>query len=494
MGQRRRLIWLTVLLWIACGHALAAGPVRCAISQVSAQGSDITAYLEAFNADGQPASSLSSSELSAAIQNEPLKVSQVSSLDSSGEGVAYIFLVDISRSIGAGQFAQIKQAIANWIDGLNSADRMALFTFGSSYKQVAAFTSDKAKLKSVVARLQATDLQTKLYLALYNALGLSRQETAGLPSRRAIVILSDGKDEGSGITEQDVVNQIAQSHTPIYAIGYSRLPMNQKETYLGVLKRLSTLSKGNYEDAVNLKTAYAEMEDTIRDVYVVRLDCVGCQPDAKPHPLELKLGSNGPSCGVIDVNVVAPSAEATSQNPPNQQPGHDGNQDHGNDVWKLILSWKVLLSVAVVIAGSITVVFVVRKPPPEPVTFHPPVTEVVTGTKVVEVAVAFAPGRRIQLTVVAGKERGRTYNLSPTGKSVIGRDRDCDVSFPDDSEMSGHHFQLSLAGSFVEVADLGSTNGTLLNGAELVSSHRVEDGDLVRAGRTELRINIDGAT
>jgi pSer/pThr/pTyr-binding forkhead associated (FHA) protein len=56
--------------------------------------------------------------------------------------------------------------------------------------------------------------------------------------------------------------------------------------------------------------------------------------------------------------------------------------------------------------------------------------------------------------------------------------------------MSAKHYELILAGEHVEVLDLGTTNGTLLNGARLVTQQRLEDGDLIRAGRTEIRINF----
>jgi pSer/pThr/pTyr-binding forkhead associated (FHA) protein len=45
-------------------------------------------------------------------------------------------------------------------------------------------------------------------------------------------------------------------------------------------------------------------------------------------------------------------------------------------------------------------------------------------------------------------------------------------------------------GDHVEVQDLGSTNGTLLNGAQLLTQQRIEDGDWIRAGLTEVRINF----
>ena len=94
--------------------------------------------------------------------------------------------------------------------------------------------------------------------------------------------------------------------------------------------------------------------------------------------------------------------------------------------------------------------------------------------------------------MVAGKEHGRVDHINLIEKSVIGRDKGCDVSFQDDAEMSARHCELIQAGGYIEVRDLGTTNGTLLNGARLVAEQRVEDGDLIRAGRTEFRINIGG--
>jgi hypothetical protein len=492
MGQRRRLALLVSLLWLACGVALASEPGRFAISQISAQPPVVTVYLDVLDENGEPPVLLRASELTASIRGEAVKVSQVTPFEASGEGVAYIFLVDVSKSIGAAQFAEIQQAIGTWIDGLKSADRMALFTFGSQYKQMVPFTSDKVRLKSVVQTLKATDPQTKFYLALNNAMNLSRQSTEGQPARRAIVILTDGKDEGSGITAEDVRDLIQQSHVPIYAIGYSRLPAQEREKYLDVLSRFATLSGGIYAPAANLGTAYQEMEGTIRRVFVLRLDCAGCRTDSQVHPLEITLASGGSArTSSMNVNLVAPAPplpKATTQ-PATEIPSRD------EPLVKLLLSWKVLLPLASVIGILVTLMIVQhKKSSPLPPKREGPVIVADSEASPVPGPVPVVGGKRIQLTVVAGKQRGREQNLNLAGKAVIGRDQGCDASFPDDTEMSGRHFQLALVGKYVEVLDLGSSNGTLLNGAPLVTSRRVEDGDLVRAGRTELRINIDGGT
>lgn len=96
----------------------------------------------------------------------------------------------------------------------------------------------------------------------------------------------------------------------------------------------------------------------------------------------------------------------------------------------------------------------------------------------------------VELTVLSGSERGRVDKVKLSSRIVVGRDKNCDVSYPADVEMSSKHFELTLVGNHVEVQDLGSTNGTLLNGAQLVTEQRLEDGDWIRAGLTEVRINF----
>jgi VWFA-related protein len=485
MGERRRIVLLILLLWVASNKAGAGEPGRFAISQASIRPPDITVYLDLLDGNGEPPGQLPASDISAAIQGEALKVAQVMSFDASGEGVAYVVLVDVSKSIGTSQFTQIRNAIDNWIEGLRSADRMAIFTFGQQYKQLIDFTDDKAKLKAALQNARPTDLQTKLYLALNNAVNLIQRTETGLPNRRVIVVLTDGKDEGSGITADDVRDLIQQSHVPIYAIGYSRLPVQERQQYLEVLNRFATLSGGSYGPAASLQTAYEDMQRTIRGVFVVRLICDGCRADSQSHPLNITLTTGK----IVRTDRFAVSLIAPPPPPPAPQ----------EPWWKVALSLKVVLLVilAVSIAISVGVVFRVQliswiwgSPSPPP----PIVDPVIIASKTVSAPqpIPRTRGRSIQLTVVAGKEHGRVDHINLIEKSVIGRDKGCDVSFQDDAEMSARHCELIQAGGYIEVRDLGTTNGTLLNGARLVAEQRVEDGDLIRAGRTEFRINIGG--
>jgi pSer/pThr/pTyr-binding forkhead associated (FHA) protein len=87
---------------------------------------------------------------------------------------------------------------------------------------------------------------------------------------------------------------------------------------------------------------------------------------------------------------------------------------------------------------------------------------------------------RVTLTV-----DGRTIPVT-TGKVVVGRSRECDVRL-DDGNVSRRHFELVHEGpSTWFVVDLGSTNGTEVNGRKVQRRTQLDDGDRITIGGTEL--------
>lgn len=80
---------------------------------------------------------------------------------------------------------------------------------------------------------------------------------------------------------------------------------------------------------------------------------------------------------------------------------------------------------------------------------------------------------------------GKIFPLSPT--TVIGRSTECDVSL-NDSFLSLEHARLELRDGLWVLDDLNSTNGTYLNGFEVRAATEIQDGDVVRIGRVELKL------
>lgn len=73
---------------------------------------------------------------------------------------------------------------------------------------------------------------------------------------------------------------------------------------------------------------------------------------------------------------------------------------------------------------------------------------------------------------------------------TIGRLPDCGVVLSD-ANVSRHHAELRRAGTEVLVADLGSTNGTMVNGAP-ATDQPLQDGDVITVGSTAIRFEMAG--
>ena len=92
------------------------------------------------------------------------------------------------------------------------------------------------------------------------------------------------------------------------------------------------------------------------------------------------------------------------------------------------------------------------------------------------------------LVVIEGPDRGLVASLS-AGTTAVGRDASCGISLSDLQSSRRHAEFLSREG-VCEVIDLGSSNGTLVNG-ERIKRRPLADGDLVTVGNTTLRFRLN---
>ncbi|MBB5871063.1 hypothetical protein F4553_004442 [Allocatelliglobosispora scoriae] len=97
------------------------------------------------------------------------------------------------------------------------------------------------------------------------------------------------------------------------------------------------------------------------------------------------------------------------------------------------------------------------------------------------------PGGARNVRLVAGD--GRTYPLA-IGSTVIGRGDQANLRLPDVG-ISRRHARLDFDGGQVVLTDLGSTNGTMVNG-QRVSAVALNPGDMVQIGTTTLTFRVDG--
>ncbi|HWB55818.1 MAG TPA: FHA domain-containing protein [Gaiellaceae bacterium] len=81
---------------------------------------------------------------------------------------------------------------------------------------------------------------------------------------------------------------------------------------------------------------------------------------------------------------------------------------------------------------------------------------------------------------------GKTFDAGPV-PVTIGRAEDNLVVISADDYASGHHARVEAGLDGTWVFDLGSTNGTYVNGERIDGRRRLREGDVLQVGDTELR-------
>src|SRR5579862_823068 len=86
----------------------------------------------------------------------------------------------------------------------------------------------------------------------------------------------------------------------------------------------------------------------------------------------------------------------------------------------------------------------------------------------------------VKLLVVQGRPEGKSLRF-PQGEYVFGRGTECHVR-PNSDWVSRQHCLLRITAEGAFLRDLGSRNGTLINGARFVEERRLQHGDQVQVG------------
>jgi len=127
------------------------------------------------------------------------------------------------------------------------------------------------------------------------------------------------------------------------------------------------------------------------------------------------------------------------------------------------------------------------QPPP---TAPPPLAETIAMPARPQPASSVAAGPQGELTIETGPDAGHTHR---TGDHAVrmGRSPDNDVILRDPAT-SGHHARLELRDEQFWIVDLGSTNGTFVNG-ESIQEKQLGHGDRLTIGQNSIHFALLGA-
>jgi Ca-activated chloride channel family protein len=193
--------------------------------------------------------------------------------------------IDISASMEK-SLPKAQEAALRFLEGtVKPRDRAAIITFNDHPNLVVKFTHDLKDLAGGLAGLKA-----ERGTALYDSLVYSFYTFNGLKGRRALLLLSDGRDEGSRFTWEETLEFARRAGVTVYSIGLG------EDVEKGKLKRLSEETGGRAffpRDAGELPAIYAAIEEELRSQYLIAYQSATLRKDPGFRTVDLKVVKSG---------------------------------------------------------------------------------------------------------------------------------------------------------------------------------------------------------
>jgi pSer/pThr/pTyr-binding forkhead associated (FHA) protein len=98
---------------------------------------------------------------------------------------------------------------------------------------------------------------------------------------------------------------------------------------------------------------------------------------------------------------------------------------------------------------------------------------------------------QVKLVVLSGRPQGKSL-LFPVGAYMFGRGTECHIR-PNSELVSRQHCQLLVSEEKAILKDLGSRNGTLLNGEAVVGERPLNEGDHLQVGPLVFEVHLESA-
>jgi FHA domain/von Willebrand factor type A domain len=389
------------------------------------------------------------------------------------------FALDTSGSVGPADLGRTRDLVLAVLDRLPGGSEVAVLTFDDQSRRILPPTSDPKAVRRALAGVKTAGRYTALYDAIYDA---SRTLASAPGARKAIILVTDGKDENSTLDVDDGLRVAEENRIPIFPVGVGRAQER-------ILRRIAKLTGGEYRSMAQ---------------------------------------TDGPSLArrVMSLPQPAPPAAqrlpATPAAPPEAPPAAFGPSELERDLW---VAGGILLA----LAGGALIILAVRRRPssaircprcrravpsprgtcpscgaevgPPPGTIGPGAAptgprEAIHDTVVARIETAgeqldktLTLRDRPVLAIARGPGAGQAFPLSLDSATSIGRARANDITL-DDLAVSAQHCRIRPEEGRFVLLDLDSTNGTFVNERRVSASPLVE-GDLIRIGDTTLQLRSE---
>jgi len=195
-----------------------------------------------------------------------------------------VLALDTSASTSGARLADLISASQALLDGLTTADRVALATFSHAVMPRIALTADLGSVRQELLRLSA-DGRTAVVDAAYVALAT----TLAQPGRSLVVVCTDGSDISSWLRPEDVIEGAKRSSAVLYAV----VSANARRS--SALQELSDATGGSLlrvSSSGDLRGSFEKILQEFRSRYVLAYVPTGVPPGGF-HRLDVRVTRRG---------------------------------------------------------------------------------------------------------------------------------------------------------------------------------------------------------
>lgn len=393
------------------------------------------------------------------------KVKGVSESDST---LYLVVNIDSSKSLSAKLLTEVKKSAREFVNLTNSGDMIALYRFNDDATLLSNFTKNLSEIQKKIDTIERHGTRTLLYNALYDSIDLLNKTNA---QRKAVIVFTDGKDEGSSIEADDVIKFAKESRTSIYCISFN--PRDK----IKILSRISLLTGGKQfntkkKDIESIHRNILNSNIPVNKQYLIEYKSALLQ-DGKTHSIEVNLKHNG-FRDKDQINVTFKKAEVCDLP---------------------IISEKILIAIVISLILLLIIIVLcffwnVNKAIKSSQSH---ISEVKTSDKETKINGDSAPkdedeekteeriSTKAWLVERDGTDAGKKITLE-YAETTIGRDTENRI-IVEDKSVSKKHAKIKVIKNSFYLFDMASDKGTFLNESKLLRPKLLYDWDEIKIGK-----------
>ncbi len=385
-----------------------------------------------------------------------------------------VVAVDTSRSLKLTELQAAAKELQEGVRGLPAGTPVGVLTFNDSPQWNLPLPGTQNEALETLDRLTTAGHFTLLQDALITA-------SQALPQGGVILLATDGRDENSAVTLEDVAQICRESHVRLVILGTGARVANRD------LKRLALLTEGQFlgpaGQGADIATALQEALNKT------------------PTPSTLPRENPQPNSVVVPTSPPSPPTQSTEPTPQWLLPllltlaalsiltlilvwirSRRNKPHHCERCGSTVASWDNECPRCQIEELREALMAEESAPVAEEIPLDPSVFEKVPLSEALEKTTVLR-----EQAVLMVKEKGkppRTFLLHQDKAFAVGRAQRINTLAVDDRSLSAQHFKIVPKDGQFYLVDLGSTNGTLLGGKK-VHAKVLSPGDTIRAGQIE---------